>query len=295
MVINSKTKISQLLKQNPEALDAITSLAKPLEKLRNPILRKLMAARTTIEEAADIGGCRVEEFFLALRPLGFEISGPGDTKDSHPANMDTQMEKPAWLMELTPDKTSNFDVRDMLKNGHDPLKEILEEYTKIRPGTTLKVINTFVPTPLLRLLENKGARTFSEKMEERLVYSYFFKPEAQGLSASAQDNQKETRPIGHSTGDLIATVSEAEFKAQLSRFEQTHLKEIDVRHLEMPEPMQTILREAAQLPKDYGLYIHHKRIPVYLLEDLQVSGNYRVLILPIAETQVDLLLMHNPG
>lgn len=282
MIINGNTKISQLLKENSAALDAITSLAKPLEKLRNPILRKLMASRTTIQQAADISGCDVEAFFLALRPLGFESSNAPVIKAITP---DQPTNRPDWLAALVPQQIIVFDVREMLSRGYDPLKEILAEYKKVQPGTALQIINTFIPTPLLRLLENKGALTYSETIAQRLTYSYFFKP------IQVNDNKKAIAHV--KLGDLISTVDETSFNAQLGRYAVDQIKEIDVRTLEMPAPMQAILEELEALSEEHGLYVHHKRIPVYLLEDLQASGKYRVFILPITEGRVDLLLTHN--
>ena len=60
MTINANTKIAKILKQNPEALEAIISINPKFEKLRNPLLRRLMAARTSIGMASQIGGFNVE-------------------------------------------------------------------------------------------------------------------------------------------------------------------------------------------------------------------------------------------
>lgn len=282
MVINSDTKISQLLKEQPRALEAISRLAKPLQKLRNPLLRKMMASRTTIRQAAGIGGCSVEAFFQALRPLGFE------TDDNLRENLKahTPGPKPDWLKTLPDRQIQTFDVRPMLAGGQDPLKEIMAAYKELSPATALLIINTFVPTPLLRLLENKGALTYSEQPEDRLTYSYFFKPSSNAIKATGQQVKVDPR-------DLISTVTQAQFQEELSRFNPANLQQADVRELEMPGPMQTILRYLEQLPEGHGLLVHHKRIPVYLLEDLQASGNFRVLILPVSDTQVKLLLTHN--
>ncbi len=73
MTINANTKIAPILKQNPKALDAIVSISTKFEKLRNPILRKVMAGRTTLTAASKLGGCTVDDFFAKLEPLGFEI------------------------------------------------------------------------------------------------------------------------------------------------------------------------------------------------------------------------------
>ena len=73
MIINPNTKIAALIKQNPEALEAIVSLSPKFEKLRNPLLRKVIGGRTTISMASKLGGCSVDNFFDKLQPLGFEI------------------------------------------------------------------------------------------------------------------------------------------------------------------------------------------------------------------------------
>ena len=47
MIINAGTKIAAILKQNAAALDAIVAVNPKFEKLRNPILRKVMAGRSS--------------------------------------------------------------------------------------------------------------------------------------------------------------------------------------------------------------------------------------------------------
>ncbi len=61
--INANTKIAYLLKQHPDALEAIISISPKFNKLKNPLLRKLMAGRTSISMASKIGGCTVNDFF----------------------------------------------------------------------------------------------------------------------------------------------------------------------------------------------------------------------------------------
>ncbi|HJV20020.1 MAG TPA: DUF1858 domain-containing protein [Sediminibacterium sp.] len=51
MKINVNTKIAILLKQHPEALEAIVRVSPKFNKLRNPILRKVIAGRTSISMA----------------------------------------------------------------------------------------------------------------------------------------------------------------------------------------------------------------------------------------------------
>ena len=72
-IINLNTKIGYIIKQNPSALDAIVSISPKFNKLKNPLLRKLMAPRTSINMASKIGGCSINDLFDKLEPLGFNI------------------------------------------------------------------------------------------------------------------------------------------------------------------------------------------------------------------------------
>jgi hypothetical protein len=57
----------------------------------------------------------------------------------------------------------------------------------------------------------------------------------------------------------------------------------------MPQPMITILETLDTLPVDTALYIYHKRIPVFLLPELDQRGfEYRVK--EISDGEVHLLI-----
>ena len=71
--INANTKIAHLIKSHPDAMETIINIDKKFDKLRNPLLRKLLAGRTSIAMASKMAGCEVSDFFNALQPLGFEI------------------------------------------------------------------------------------------------------------------------------------------------------------------------------------------------------------------------------
>src|SRR5690554_1548992 len=126
MFINEHTKISALLKHHPDVLDAIVALSADFKKLRNPVLRALMAKRTSIAMASKVGRCTPTDFFKALEPLGFEVDQSATTgggKDSsQEGEPDNDTQKPAYLRNLSPERIVNFDVRSILAGGEDPLK-----------------------------------------------------------------------------------------------------------------------------------------------------------------------------
>ena len=268
MRINPQTKIAALLKHNPDALEAIVALSPDFKKLRNPVLRKLMAGRTSIAMASKIGGCTPEDFFEKLMPLGFEAGTSQPTEDEIATE---QKPVPQFIKELEANHIVTLDVRSMLARGNDPLKLIQQKVKELQQGQALKIINTFEPTPLIKLLEKQGFECYADKVEKDLVETYFYKTTADGnvqLEAKADDTN---------AWDEI-----------LKRYENK-LQQIDVRHLEMPLPMMAILEALEKIPADTALYVHHKRIPVFLLAELK-DRQFDFRIKEVSDGEVYLLI-----
>lgn len=273
MKITKKTKISELIKHDIRSIDAIASIAKPFKKLKNPLIRKLMASRVNIAEAAKIGGATIAEFVKVLAPLGFEFD-EADFSD----NSDQSLE-PNWFKDLKETDITHFDVREILASGSDPLKAIMKQFKDIEIGKTLCIINTFVPTPLVKLFEKDNTLHYVVTINPSEYHTYFFK---QGKDST---NKKE-EPSGKSR---IYNEDKTTFFDTKNKYSEESIREIDVRNLEMPLPMQTILGELAELPEGHVLYVNHKRIPMYLLEEIE-SENYSIHIYTESETEVKLLI-----
>lgn len=271
MKINKDTKISELIKANKDSIEAIAALSKPFKKLRNPVLRKLMASRVTIAEAASIGKTTVDAFAQALTPLGFEFE---KTSFETEENQET---KPSWLVSLKKEQILVFDVREMLADNEDPLKEIMKKFKTVEKGNALCIINTFIPTPLIHLLEKESVLTYTSTKNEKEYHTFFYK------------TQEVSKKKDTSDGLKIFKVSQEDFLAHQSTFSEAQTKEIDVRHLEMPGPMQRILEVLETLKDDQLLYVHHKRIPIYLLEELE-SRDFVIHIWTVDENEVKLMI-----
>lgn len=274
MLINKQTKIAVLLKHHPDALETIVGLAPDFKKLRNPVLRKLMAGRTSIAMASKVGGCKPEDFFRALAPLGFETDNITETEEITPENKPI----PEFLKNLQPDKIVHFDVRAMLAEGNDPLKHIQQKVKGLNPGEALLIINNFEPVPLIKLLEKQGFESYVKHIDSETIETYFFKT-----------NQKEqTENLSKIETEITTS---GDWEQMLKHFEN-NLVDIDVRHLEMPMPMMTILEALETLPDNKALYVHHKRIPVFLLTELK-DRNFEYRIREIQEGEVYLMIYKN--
>ena len=265
MMINANTKIAAILKQHPAALDAVIAVSSKFEKLRNPILRKVMAGRTSLAMAAKVGGCTVEDFFMKLKPLGFE------TDMVTVIAAEEKKVLPAFMTSLKNEQIIELDVRPVIASGKDPLNIIVQKVKTIQKGQVLKIINSFEPIPLIALLEKQGFVSYADTIQPDWVETYFYKINA------AETTVKDSPAVSNEGWDIL-----------LKQFEN-HIKTIDVRHLEMPGPMMTILESLETLPADAALYVYHKRIPVFLLPELaERKFGYRVK--EISDGEVHLLI-----
>ncbi|WP_445955733.1 DUF2249 domain-containing protein [Yeosuana sp.] len=266
--INANTKIARILKEHPDALEAIISINPKFEKLRNPLLRKVLARRTSLAMASKMAGCSVNDFFVKLEPLGFKIDTetlPGEEKPK---------ELPAFITTLKKEQIIDFDVRDILTSGKDPLNLILDKIKTVQSGQALKIINTFEPVPLIKMLEKQGFDTFTDTISDDLIETYFYKQtdkEAVSVEPEANVNKGWEEVMNRFSNKLVS---------------------VDVRELEMPQPMLTILSELDKLPVDHALYVHHKRIPVFLLPELS-DKKFDYRIKEISDGNVLLLIFKN--
>jgi uncharacterized protein (DUF2249 family) len=206
----------------------------------------VLAPRVTIAEAAAIGKCPQKTILDKLAGIGFEVNENESAPFIEHRNTDKPVGIDIYLAE-------SYDVRDELSKGLDPLSNIMKKLSGIEVGKTLLVINSFEPVPLIRLLRDKGYSISLTHQPDETVYTYITKTTGSGSLADADVPEE-----GES--DLFDTV--------LNR-PDLKFTEIDVRALVMPQPMVTILDKVDSLQEGEALYVRHKKIPVYLLPELQ--------------------------
>lgn len=270
MKINGNTKVSKVIKENKEAIEAIASLNPHFTKLRNPVLRRLLAPRVTLAEAAKIGKCEVQEMLDKLVSIGFELDSNGVSEEvlNHVSEDNSKKEF------LKGHKISSLDVRPLLAKGEDPFTFLQKSLKNLKANEALEVLIDFEPIPLIRIQEKKGFITLTV-VEEGVYHTYF---KAGGVTKEESQTAEEA----------IKTVSQLEYDDLMEAF-PGELITLDVRNLEMPEPMVRILEAVENLNENTGIKIFHKRIPQHLLPELE-DRNLNTFICPIAEGNVMLFI-----
>lgn len=268
MKISSTTKISDLIAHNKEAIEVIAAINPHFKKLRNPILRKLLAPRVTIADAAKIGKCNVSDFFNALKQIGFEISeAPKATENPN----QSKIAQLAILEAIKAGDIRSLDVRPILEKDTDPFHTIMKVIEEVPDNHVLEIINTFEPTPLIGILSKRGYQSYIESKGET-VHAYFIK-------IKEESSQVETTHLNYVPAHVLE-----EKKKEFNR-----IIELDVTQMEMPMPMVSILESLDQLHENEALFVFHRKVPQFLLPELK-DRNFTLWISEVQENQVQLLV-----
>ncbi len=176
------------------------------------------------------------------------------------------------MSELDKNNLVTLDVRPTIQSGKDPYNDIMAAVKDLNDDQTLEIINVFEPIPLINKLKEMGFESEVIR-KDGAVHTYFRKQ-----SGAIEEKQKHH----------IYKSDAEEFDKILASFGDK-VRTIDVRALEMPEPMVTILKEIETLEPDTVLFVEHKRIPQYLLPELE-DRNFKVVIKELEENHVQLLI-----
>lgn len=247
-MITGEMKISEVLRKYPHTLEVFVKVSPHFKKLENKFLRKALAGRVNVNQAANIAGINSEELLIELnRAINKEIDMSKYFENKEHIELQTES-KPEELIHITDDKIIQFDVRPILEQGRDPFNDIMSKIKDLKSDEMLMIINSFEPVPLYSVLGNKGFQHWTEK-ENDVFKVYFFKA------------KKETH------------TQQNNFDAKLSGELKTEkIIELDVRELPPPEPMMKILEKLNEIDENTILLVHHHREPLMLYPKLEERG-----------------------
>lgn len=179
--------------------------------------------------------------------------------------------------EISPDlstlKVIRLDVRPILEKGLDPLQEILAKVNVLNNNQVLEITNSFIPIPLINLLEKQGFLTEIVKQESDLAVVRFYRN-----SIDAKQIKIEEDYNSEDWDDVYNTYKE-------------EWSVLDVRAMQMPQPMITILDALDTIGPNGSLFIRHHKVPLFLLPELAERDiEYRINRLD--EKEVNLILFH---
>jgi uncharacterized protein (DUF2249 family) len=239
-MITGTMTVARLLAEHPQLVDFLASYHPHFEKLRRGLVRKVMAPRVTVEQAARMAGISADDLLAALRRQVGEAesaSVPAD-RSSDPG---APRIRPPLLAVRRP---VHVDVRDDIQRGTEPFARIMAAVKKLRDEEMLVLRAPFEPFPLYDVLGRRGLAHWAERQAADDWSIWFYR-----------DPGAEAAPS--STG-RPSTVGAA--------------ARIDVRGLEPPLPMIRVLERLDTLVEGAELEVIHDRRPMFLYPQLEERG-----------------------
>lgn len=146
LIISPKTKVGELLDAFPQLEETLLAISPAFTKLKNPILRKTVARVASLQQAAMVGGLKVEELVNRLRK---EV-GQDNLHDVAENTEYVVTQAPGWFKSNA--VTSHFDASPIINSGGSPMAEIISMTNKLQPGEVLELKTPFVPAPIIDTL-----------------------------------------------------------------------------------------------------------------------------------------------
>jgi uncharacterized protein (DUF2249 family) len=245
-VISGDITVARLLEEHPELVDVLAAYHPHFQRLRNRLLRRVMAPRVTVAQAASMAGVPAEELLAVLRGAVGEAPAPKASHLDAPRPEDRgESARPRVLADVPADRQVHVDVREDIHRGAEPFARIMAAVKALGRDQVLVLRVAFEPIPLYDVL---GQRGLSHWTERRAADDW-----------SVSFYREVAPPAGPAP---VAPPAPAAARRVL----------LDVRGLEPPQPMVRVLEEIDRLGPGAELEVRHDRRPMFLYPQLDDRG-----------------------
>jgi uncharacterized protein (DUF2249 family) len=239
-MITADTNLGRLLDEHPGLVEVLAGCHAHFTRLRNRMLRRLMAPRVTVGQAAAVAGVPVADLVATLRrAIGEPVEAATPAAPPVPAAPPAGP-RPAALDRL---RSVEVDVRDDIARGEEPFARIVAAARALGAAEALVIRAPFEPVPLYDVLGRRGLAHWTEQLAADDWRVWFHR----GASAPA--------PV---------PVAPARTPADAAT--------LDVRGLEPPLPMVRVLERLDALEPGAALTVLHERRPMFLYPQLDARG-----------------------
>ncbi len=248
-MIRADDRVAAVLARDERLLEVLVAASPAFARLRDARARDTMARLVTVEQAARIAGVEAAALLERLNAaLDGAAPAPAPRTPAAPAAA-----LPAALAATPPARIVELDVRDELRAGREPLRQILDAARALPPDGVLRLRATFEPAPLYAVLGKQGLAHWTEPLGADDWRVWFYRDGAAIGAGVSPAPGPDGPPAPGGDGDGAVVV-------------------LDVRGLEPPEPMERTLEALATLPPGATLVQLNVRVPRFLLPQLEQRG-----------------------
>lgn len=246
-MITGDLTVARLIDAHPELVEVLAEYHPHFRRLRNALLRRVMAPRVSIAQAARMAGVAPEELLAVLRRAVGEPESPrADEREAPAAEPSPAERRPEALLDLPGSRLVAVDVREDVRRGQEPFARIMAAVNALGPDQVLVLRAPFEPIPLYDVMGKRGFAHWTERHAPD-DWSVWFH---QGACASVG----AAEPVG--AGNTM----------------RDPVQVIDVRGLEPPQPMVRVLEALDRLGPGAQLEVLHERRPIFLYPQLDERG-----------------------
>lgn len=166
---------------------------------------------------------------------------------------------------MSVEEALTLDVRDDLRGGREPLARILAAIKDLTAGQELRLLTTFEPVPLYRVLWIKGYDHDARRLAEG-EWEILFRPRG-----------RRSRSENVASPKVIRAVPESGLLSENADTWPPPIRHLDNRGLLPPEPMIRILQTLEDLEAGQVLAAINDREPMFLFPELEARG-YRICV-----------------
>lgn len=171
--MNGNSRLSEALDAHPDVLEFIISLnPHDFQRLRNPLLRKVMPPRITLGRIAKMVGIPSVELVTKIHKIA-GIKGKVQNVDEQDLPQ-SSVEPPEWLWQANPDAIKWVDVLSIDEIGGDPMPPINIAVNGAQTGEIIGIKHKWEPQPLFDIWASRGFEfwTHQEGPDEWHIFVY---------------------------------------------------------------------------------------------------------------------------
>jgi hypothetical protein len=165
IIIAPKTKIAELIDAYPHLEPVLVDYVPAFEKLRNPVLRRTIARVTTLQQAAAVGGVKVEDLINRLRRDAGQDLYFGAAAAAYTT------EQPNWFSSVR--IVAELDATVMLGAGEQPVNQVIADLNALDQGDIYKLRAPFMPAPLVDKASSLGISHWVTQQDDQEFVVYF--------------------------------------------------------------------------------------------------------------------------
>lgn len=175
--LTGDTRLSEALDAHEAVLEYIISLnPHDFNRLRTPLLRKVMPPRITLRRVAAIAGIPERQLLRKVNELAGRPYNDQPDADDRATLPVSAKEAPAWMTSVKPDEIIWVDCLPIDEEFGDPMPPINIAVNQSKPGDVVGIKHKWQPQPLFDIWDLRGFEFWTEHQADDTWHIFVHKP-----------------------------------------------------------------------------------------------------------------------